>query len=75
MMSVVISMAYRSSWKFWQASAPATIRHPLKPRHPVSRIVPQLNRSLRVESRSDRLTGDPSAVLLREILEANGIVT
>ncbi|WP_425057150.1 hypothetical protein, partial [Rhodovulum bhavnagarense] len=32
--------AYRSSWKFWQASAPATIRHPLKPRHPVSRIAP-----------------------------------
>ena len=32
------------------------------------------NRSLRVESRSDRLTGDPGAVLLREVLERSGIV-
>lgn len=32
------------------------------------------NRSLRVEHRSDRLTGDPGAVVLREILERSGIV-
>ena len=32
------------------------------------------NRSLRIESRVDRLTGDPGAVLLREILERSGIV-
>jgi hypothetical protein len=32
------------------------------------------NRALRVESRADRLTGDPGAVLLREILEQSGIV-
>lgn len=32
------------------------------------------NRSLGVESRPDRLTGDPGAVLLREILERSGIV-
>ena len=32
------------------------------------------NRSLRVESRTDRLTGDPGAVLLREILERSGII-
>lgn len=32
------------------------------------------NRSLRIESRADRLTGDPGAVLLREILERSGIV-
>jgi hypothetical protein len=38
MMSVVFSMAYRYFWKFWQASATATIRSPLKPSHPVSRI-------------------------------------
>jgi len=32
------------------------------------------NRSLRIESRTDRLTGDPGAVVLREILEGSGIV-
>ncbi len=32
------------------------------------------NRSLRIESRMDRLTGDPGAVVLREILEGSGIV-
>jgi len=32
------------------------------------------NRALRVESRADRLTGDPGAVLLREVLEQSGIV-
>ncbi len=32
------------------------------------------DRSLRVESRTDRLTGDPGAVLLREILERSGII-
>ena len=32
------------------------------------------NRALRVEGRPDRLTGDPGAVLLREILERSGIV-
>jgi hypothetical protein len=38
-------------------------------------VIPGFNKSLRVESRSDRLTGDPGAVLLREIMEASGIVT
>src|SRR6056297_1341647 len=38
MMSVSFFMAYRSFWKFWQASTPATIRRLLKPRHPDSRI-------------------------------------
>ena len=33
------------------------------------------NRSLRIESRVDRLTGDPGAVLLREIAEQSGIST
>jgi hypothetical protein len=37
-------------------------------------IIPGFNRSLRVESRADRLTGDPGAVLLREVLERSGIV-
>ena len=37
-------------------------------------VTPGFNRSLRIESRQDRLTGDPGAVLLREILEASGIV-
>jgi len=32
------------------------------------------NRSLRIESRVDRLTGDPGAVLLREIVEQSSIV-
>src|SRR6056297_1779795 len=40
MMSVSFFMAYRSFWKFWQASTPATIRRLLKPRHPDSRIAP-----------------------------------
>jgi hypothetical protein len=31
-------MVYRSSWKFWQALTPATIRRLLKPRHPFSGI-------------------------------------
>ena len=35
---------------------------------------PSFNRSLRIESRSDRLTGDPGAVVLREILERSGIL-
>ena len=37
-------------------------------------VTPTFNRSLRIESRADRLTGDPGAVLLREILERSGIV-
>src|SRR6056297_1546652 len=41
MMSVSFFMAYRSFWKFWQASTPATIRRLLKPRHPDSRIAQQ----------------------------------
>ncbi len=41
--SVVFSMAYRSSWKFWQALTPATIRHPLKPRHPFPSIAHEEN--------------------------------
>ena len=32
------------------------------------------NRSLRIESRVDRLTGDPGVVLLREIVEQSSIV-
>jgi len=32
------SWAYRSFWKFWQASAPATIRRLLRPRHPFPSI-------------------------------------
>jgi hypothetical protein len=34
----------------------------------------RFNRSLRVECREDRLTGEPGAVLLREIRESSGIV-
>ena len=37
-------------------------------------VIPTFNRSLRIESRADRLAGDPGAVLLREILERSGIV-
>ena len=32
------------------------------------------NRSLSIETRAERLTGDPGAVLLREVLDATGIV-
>src|SRR6056297_3631765 len=32
------------------------------------------NRSLSIETRAQRLTGDPGAVLLREVLDASGIV-
>jgi len=38
-------------------------------------VIPGFNRSLRVEARADRLTGDPGAVLLREVLERSGIVS
>ena len=38
-------------------------------------VIPGFNRSLRVESRADRLTGDPGALLLREVLELSGIVS
>lgn len=38
-------------------------------------VIPTFNRSLRVDCRADRLTGDPGAVLLREVLERSGIVT
>ncbi len=37
-------------------------------------VIPSFNRSLRIVCRTDRLTGDPGAVLLREILERSGIV-
>ena len=38
-------------------------------------VIPSFNRSLRVESRAGRLTGDPGTVLLREVLERSGIVS
>ena len=37
-------------------------------------VMPQFNRSLRIESRSDLLTGDPGAVMLREVMERSRIV-
>jgi len=37
-------------------------------------LTPSFNRSLRIESRTDRLTGDPGAVALRKILERGGIL-
>jgi len=37
-------------------------------------VSPRFNRSLRIEMRADRLTGDPGAILLREVLEGGGIV-
>ena len=38
-------------------------------------VIPGFNRSLHIESRADRLTGAPGAVLLREVLERSGIVS
>ena len=35
----------------------------------LSLVAPRFNRSLRIESRAERLTGDPGAILLREVLE------
>lgn len=32
------------------------------------------NRSLTIETRSERLSGDPGAVLMREVLDATGTV-
>ena len=40
----------------------------------LQRVTPSFNRSLRIESRTDRLTGDPGAVVLREILERSEIL-
>jgi len=37
-------------------------------------VATRFNRSLRVESRAERLTGDAGAVVLREIMERSGIV-
>ncbi|RYH05738.1 IS1380 family transposase [Tropicimonas sp. IMCC6043] len=37
-------------------------------------VSPRFNRSLSILTRADRLTGDPGAILLREILEGSGIV-
>ena len=37
-------------------------------------VTPRYNRSVRVECQEDRLTGEPGAVLLHEILESSGIV-
>jgi len=37
-------------------------------------VTPSFNRSLSIEHRSNRLTGDPGAVVLREILERIGIL-
>lgn len=38
-------------------------------------VNPRFNRALRIECRADRLTGDPGAVLLREVLERSSIVS
>lgn len=38
-------------------------------------MIPGFNGSLRVERRADRLTGNPGAVLLREVLERRDIVS
>jgi transposase len=38
-------------------------------------VIPGLNKSLRAESRTDRLTGNPGAVLMQEVLEASSAVT
>jgi hypothetical protein len=40
----------------------------------LQQVTPSFNRSLRIESRTDRLTGDPGAVVLRELLERSGIL-
>jgi hypothetical protein len=37
-------------------------------------VILGFNRSLRVEARADRLTGDPGAVVLREVLERSCII-
>ena len=37
-------------------------------------VATRFNRSLTIETRAERLTGDPGAVLLREVLDATGIV-
>ena len=36
-------------------------------------FAPRFNKSLRIESREDRLTGEPGAVLLREVIERSAI--
>lgn len=41
----------------------------------LSPVTTGFNRALRVVCRPDRLTGDPGAVLLREVLERSGIVS
>ncbi|MDR5654213.1 transposase [Ruixingdingia sedimenti] len=38
-------------------------------------VIPGFNKSLRVESRADRLTGAPGAVLPQEVLERSGVVS
>lgn len=38
-------------------------------------VIPGLNKPLRIESQTDRLTSDLGGVLLREIMEASSIVT
>ena len=42
---------------------------------PLESAMPSFHRSLRVESRSGRQTGDPGVALLREVLERSGIVS
>ena len=37
-------------------------------------VAPRFNKSLRVESRAERLTGDAGVVVLREIMERSGII-
>lgn len=37
-------------------------------------VTTSFNRSLRIESQAERLTGGPGAVALREILDGSGIV-
>lgn len=50
------------------AAAPPPAGETLQP------VTPRSNRSLRDETRADRLTVEPGAVLLREIMEASGII-
>ena len=42
---------------------------------PLESAMPSFHRSLRVESRSGRQTGDPGVVLLREVPERSGIMS
>jgi hypothetical protein len=63
------ALYHQAATRIPQAASDARTSETLSP------VLPTFNRSSRVESRTDRLNGDPRTVVLREVLERSGIMS